>query len=147
VHPTAMTVQRLEAARPALLGLQAALLDAERRERERVRGTMARGTWYAAVLEDETLAWLRPISQLVAGLDDAMAEAVRTETPLPAARIEDFARRARACVTPGPRYLELLQAHPEVILAHRDAVRALAPPPSGSGSADRSDSGDHGNRT
>ena len=120
-----MTVQCLEAARPALLGLHAALLDAERIERERVRGTMPRGAWYAAVLEDEALAWLRPLSQLVSGLEEAMAEAVRTETPMEAAAIEDFARRARACLTPGPRYLELLQAHPEVILAHRDAVRAL----------------------
>jgi hypothetical protein len=139
-----MTVQSLEAARPALLGLQAALLDAERRERERVRGTMPCGTWYAAVLEDESLAWLRPISQLVAGLDEAMAEAVRTETPLPGALLEDFARRARACVTPGPRYLELLQGHPDVILAHRDAVRALGPPPPEH--AERGDRGDRGDR-
>jgi hypothetical protein len=120
-----MTVQILEAARPALLGLQAALLAAERRERERGRGAMPRGVWYATVLEDETLAWLRPIGQLVAGLDQAMADAVRTEVPLTRAEIEEIARRARACVTPGPRYLELLQAYPEVIFAHRDAVRAL----------------------
>ncbi len=128
-----MTVQHLEAARPALLGLHAALLAAERVERERVRGAMPVGAWYATVIEDETLAWLRPIAQIVAGLDEAMAEAIRTETPLSAAAIEEFARRARACVRPGPRYLELLQDSPEVILAHRDAVRALAPTPGAGG--------------
>jgi hypothetical protein len=124
-----MTVQHLEAARPALLGLHAALLDAERIERERVRGTLPRGLWLAAVLEDESLAWLRPLGRLVAGLDEAMAEAVRTEVPLSGAALEDFARRARSCVTPGPRYLELLQGHPDVVLAHRDAVRALKSAP------------------
>src|SRR5262245_61575607 len=120
-----MTLQSLEAARPALLGLHAALLAAERRERERVFGTMPRGAWLAAVLEDGTLAWLRPLGQLVAGLDEAMAEAVRAEKPLTGAEIDDFVRRARACVKPGPRYLELLQIDPNVVIAHRDAVCAL----------------------
>ena len=122
-----MTIQHLEAARPALLGLHAALLAAERAERERIHGTMTSGAWFNTVLEDEALAWLRPLGQLVAGLDEAMAEAVRNETPLTPAQLAEFARRARACVTPGPRYLELLQDSPDVILAHRDAVRALAP--------------------
>ena len=120
-----MNLRSLEAARPALLGLHAALLAAERRERERVFGTMPRGAWLAAVLEDGTLAWLRPLAQLVAGLDEAMAEAVRTETPLTDAQVDEFARRARACVKPGPRYLELLQLDPNVVIAHRDAVSAL----------------------
>jgi len=124
---TAPTVPQLEAARPALLGLHATLLDAERIERERVRGRMPRGVWYAAVLEDESLAWLRPLGQLVAGFDEALAEAVRTEVPLTREALAAFAGQARACVTPGPRYLELLQGHPDVVLAHRDAVKALAP--------------------
>lgn len=122
-----MTVQHLESARPALLGLHAALLRAERHERERVVGPLPLGTWYAAVLEDESLAWLRPLGQLVARLDEAMAEAVRTEAPIAPAALAEFAREARRCVTPGPRYLELLQDHPDVVLAHRDAVRALPP--------------------
>lgn len=124
---TAPTVPELEAARPALLGLHAALLDAERIERERVRGRMPRGVWYAAVLEDESLAWLRPLGRLVAGFDEALAEAVRTEVPVTREALAAFAGQARACVTPGPRYLELLQGHPDVVLAHRDAVKALAP--------------------
>ena len=121
-----MTLRDLEAARPALLRLHAALLAAERVERERVAGSIPRGAWLNAVLEDRTLAWLRPLCRVVVGLDEAMAEAVRTETPLTAAEVDGFARRARACVRPGRRYLELLQGHPEVIFAHRDAVRALA---------------------
>lgn len=127
---TSLTLARLEAARPALLALHAALLAAERRERERVGGAISGGAWLHAVLEDETLAWLRPMSRLVADLDDAMAEAVRLEEPLTVADLAAFERRARACVTPGERYLELLQVSPEVVLAHRDAVRAL-PAPSG----------------
>jgi hypothetical protein len=79
------------------------------------------------VLEDESLAWLRPFGRFVAGLDAAMAEAVRTETPLTADELAAFARQAAACLAPGPRYLELLQADPDVIFAHRDARRAMAP--------------------
>ena len=119
-------LQLLEAARPAFLGLHATLLQAERRERERVSGPLPRGAWYAAVLEDEALAWLRPFGRFVAGLDAAMAEAVRTETPLTDEETAAFVRQARACLVPGPRYLELLQAYPDVIIAHRDARRALA---------------------
>ena len=122
-----MTVQSLEAARPALLALQATLLQAERRERERMLGRMALGTWYAAILEDPTLAWLRPLGQLVADLDAAMDEAVKSETPLTPQALEDFAAQARACLVPGPRYLELLQEYPDVVFAHRDAIRALPP--------------------
>jgi hypothetical protein len=120
-------VTLLEAARPAFLGLHATLLQAERRERERLHGTLPRGAWYNAVLEDESLAWLRPFGQFVAGLDAAMAEAVRTEVPLTPDELAGFVRQARACLVPGPRYLELLQAYPEVIIAHRDARRTLEP--------------------
>jgi hypothetical protein len=122
-----MTVQSLEAARPALLALQATLLQAERRERERMLGRMTLGTWYAAILEDPTLAWLRPLGQLVADLDAAMDEAVKSETPLTPQALEAFAAQARACLVPGVRYLELLQEYPDVVFAHRDAVRALPP--------------------
>jgi hypothetical protein len=134
---TPTTLARLEAARPALLALHAALLAAERRERERVGGTMTGGAWLAVVLEDEALAWLRPMSRLVAELDAAMAEAVRLEIPLGPDELAAFERRARACLTPGARYLELLQESPEVVLAHRDAVRALPPPAGDAGPAHR----------
>ncbi len=120
-----MTLQTLEAARPALLTLQAILLQAERRERERLYGRMALGSWYAAVLEDPSLAWLRPLGQLVADIDAAMDDAVRHETPLTPQAIEAFVMQARACLVPGPRYLQLLQEYPDVVFAHRDAVRAL----------------------
>ncbi len=123
-----MTIQSLEAARPALLALQATLLQAERRERERVLGRMALGTWYSAILEDPGLAWLRPLGQLVADLDAAMDDAVRHESPLTPEAIAAFAAQARACLVPGTRYLELLQEYPDVVFAHRDAVRALPPP-------------------
>ena len=120
-----MTLQTLEAARPALLTLQATLLQAERRERERMSGRMPLGAWYAAVLEDPTLAWLRPLGQLVADLDAAMDDAVRHETPLTPEAIERFLAQARACLVPGARYPQLLQEYPDVVFAHRDAVRAL----------------------
>jgi hypothetical protein len=122
-----MTIQSLEAARPALLALQATLLQVERRERERMLGRIPPGAWYAAILEDPSLAWLRPLGQLVSDLDAAMDEAVKSETPLTPQAVDAFVARARACLVPGPRYLELLQDYPDVVIAHRDAVRALPP--------------------
>lgn len=120
-----MSLTAFEAARPALLGLHSALLAAERRDRERVAGAIPVGAWYQIVLEDESLEWLREIGRVVARFDEAQAEAIRTETPIPPRALAEFIRQAHACVTPGPRYLELLQDHPDVVLAHRDAVRAL----------------------
>ena len=126
-----MNAQTLESVRPSLIQLLTALLDAERIEREKAQGRLPAGAWLAIVLDDETLAWLRPLSRLIAGLDHAMAEAVKNEAPLAPEAVLEFVSEARRFLTPGPRYLDLLQAHPTVVLAHRDAVKSLPPLPGG----------------
>jgi hypothetical protein len=118
---------RLEVLRPALLRLHGTLLRAERRERERNLGPIPNQVWFGAALGDPALAWLRPASKLVTAIDEAQALQRRTgEAPAPEV-VKDWLAAARAFVTPGPRYLELLQEDPDVVLAHRDVVRALPP--------------------
>jgi len=117
----------IELLRPALLRLHGILLLAERRERERHLGPIPNQVWFGAALGDPELAWLRPASKLVSAIDEAQAVQRRTgETPSPEV-VAGWLAAAREFVTPGPRYLELLQEDPDVVLAHRDVVRALPP--------------------
>jgi len=117
----------LEVLRPALLRLHGTLLQAERKERERNLGPISNQAWFGAALGDPDLAWLRPALKLVSAIDEAQAVQRRTgETPAPEV-VTGWLAAARAFVTPGPRYLELLQEDPDVVLAHGDVVRALPP--------------------
>jgi hypothetical protein len=111
--------------RTTLLTLHRELLDAQRISAERFDGRMSAGEVLQAAADDLRFDWLRTISQLIAELDDAVA----SEDP---ARIEAAADRARALVAPpdpdtafGMKYLQALQDHPAVVLAHRDVVAAL----------------------
>ena len=106
----------LELLRPALLRLHGTLLQAERKERERNLGPISNQAWFGAALGDPALAWLRPALQLVSAIDEAQAVQRRTgETPAPEV-VTGWLAAARAFVTPGPRYLELLQEDPDVQL-------------------------------
>ena len=117
----------LASLRPALLRLHATLLEAERREREELTGPIPTGAWFGAALEDPDLAWLRPAARLVSAMDHAEAEARKSGVAPDVSVVRGWLDAVRAFTIPGPRYLELLQRDPDVILAHRDVVRALPP--------------------
>jgi predicted GNAT family acetyltransferase len=117
----------LELLRPALLRLHGLLLQAERRERERLVGPISNQVWFGAALADPELAWLRAASRLVSAIDEGEAQARRTGESPSAETIRGWLAEARAFTTPGPRYLAFLQSDPEVVLAHRDVVCALPP--------------------
>jgi len=112
----------------ALLRLHKALLDDERVSYERVHGRIpSNGAFLQLVLDDAWFAWLRPLSQLTAKLDELSGE---DET---SARTEIIAllTSARTLLTPtaegegfGNQYYDALQREPDVVLAHA-AVTAL----------------------
>jgi hypothetical protein len=113
------------AARAALLELHRHLLHAQRRHVERFDGRMSASEFLQAAAEDLRFSWLTEISGLIGALDQA-----RTDDDPAAA--EATLDRARALLCPpdadtafGRLYLQALQDHPEVVFAHRDAVRAL----------------------
>ena len=111
-----------------LLRLHKALLDDERVAYERVHGRIpSNGAFLQLVLNDAWFAWLRPLSQLIARLDElsesddpasreaipALLVSVRTLL-IPREEGEGFSRQ----------YHDALQRSPDVVLEHA-AVRAL----------------------
>ncbi|MEQ1845323.1 MAG: hypothetical protein ABL983_07060 [Nitrospira sp.] len=111
-----------------LLCLHKALLDDERVSYERVHGRIpSNGAFLQLALNDAWFAWLRPLSQLIAKLDELSesddASSREAIPPLlvsvqmllmPTEEGEGFSRQ----------YHDALQRSPDVVLAHA-AVRAL----------------------
>ena len=115
----------------ALLRLHKALLDDERVSYERVHGRIpSNGAFLQLALGDPWFAWLRPLSQLMAKLDELGEEEAA------AAEITSVMASVRTLLTPaeqgegfGRQYYDALQRGPDVVLAHA-AVRALLRQPS-----------------
>jgi hypothetical protein len=114
------------AVRSALLELHRRLLAAQRLEAERLGGRMSAGELLQAAADDLRFSWLKELSELIAGLDQARADDA-------AAASAALVARARSLLAPpdpetafGARYLRALQEHPDVVLAHRDVTAALA---------------------
>ena len=112
----------------ALVRLHKALLDAERVSYERVHGRIeTNGAFFQLVLGDAWFAWLRPLSQLMAKIDE-LSEEKEESDQLEATRLIDS---VRTMLTPseegngfGRHYYDALQREPDVVLAHA-AVRGL----------------------
>ena len=88
-------MKSLEKLRSPLLEVHRTLLEAERAEYERSHGKVSPAQFLQALIDDPQFAWLKPLTTLVASLDEVLADA-------------DFQKR----------YLEALQRHPEVAVAH-----------------------------
>jgi hypothetical protein len=112
----------------ALLRLHKALLDDERVSYERVHGRIAsNGEFLQLVLGDAWFTWLRPLSQLMARLDELGEEDESPDGPDTATLIASV----QTLLTPseegtgfGKHYYDALQRKPDVVLAHA-AVKAL----------------------
>jgi hypothetical protein len=121
----------LQPLRRALLELHRALLDAARFAVERERGErLQAGELLRALLNDARWAWLRPLGGLVAAIDGAIFLAAKGEVTLGEPELRAYAAETRRLVggsSPllGERYLELVQASPDVTLAVGAVRRAL----------------------
>ena len=112
----------------SLLRLHKALLDDERVSYERVHGRIpSNGAFLQLVLGDAWFAWLRPLSQLMATIDELGEKGESPNRPDIATSIASL----RTLLIPseegegfGRQYHDALQRVPEVVLAHA-AVRAL----------------------
>ena len=112
----------------ALLRLHKALLDDERVSYERVRGRIpSNGAFLQLVLGDAWFAWLRPLSQLMATLDELGEEDKSPDGQDTVTLVASI----RTLLTPteegegfGRQYHDALQREPDVMLAHA-AVKAL----------------------
>ena len=133
VGDTTGIAEDLAALRPHLLDLHRRLLEAERVDLERYGGRLTGAEFLQIASQSFRLAWLRPLSELIAAIDEAL-DADGTE---PAAETpEALVARVRALVAPpdagtpfGRRYLAMLQVSPGVVMAHSGLVGALPPEP------------------
>ena len=129
VGDTTGIAEDLAALRPHLLDLHRRLLEAERVDLERYGGRLTGAEFLQIASQSFRLAWLRPLSELIAAIDEAL-DADGTE---PAAETpEALVARVRALVAPpdagtpfGRRYLALLQVSPDVVMAHGALVQTL----------------------
>ncbi|HEU4563150.1 MAG TPA: hypothetical protein VFS05_00820 [Gemmatimonadaceae bacterium] len=80
--------------RRILLRLHKSLIDSERAEIERARGRMTSGAFLQMLINDEALAWLRPFSELIVQMDEALA----ADEPVAAADARAFIQSARALI-------------------------------------------------
>jgi hypothetical protein len=114
------------APRHALLELHRTLLESQRVQAERIGGRMSATELLQAATEDLRFSWLQALSGQITALDIAHHE----EDAGAAAAALDAIRVLIAPpdeTTPfGRRYLRALQDDPAVVMAHRDAVAALA---------------------
>lgn len=121
-----MKASEFKLAREALLELHRTLLDAERRDYERVHGRLSDGQFLEAMVKDPYLSWLGALTTMIVALDE-IEDRARSQGPSsewlagirellnPAAGVGEFSRRYHAS----------LQRNPEVVVAHGAVMRAL----------------------
>jgi hypothetical protein len=88
-------MKTLENLRKPLLEVHRSLLEAARSEYERTHGRTSPADFLQALINDPQLAWIKPLTTLVASLDELLGDA-------------EFQKR----------YLEALQREPQVAVAH-----------------------------
>jgi len=113
---------------PALLRLHKALLDDERVAYERVHGRIpSNGAFLQLALNDAWFAWLRPLSQLIARLDELSESddaASRKTIPALLVSVQTLLMPTEEGEGFGRQYHDALQRSPDVVLAHA-GVRTL----------------------
>ena len=114
--------------REALLRLHKTLLDWERSGYERIHGRQTSHGLLNALLNDPQFAWLRPISQLIVGIDELLGD----KTPPMRNDVEAVVSQVKVLTSPNAegniyerRYDTVLQEHPDAVFAHRDVLSLL----------------------
>jgi len=112
--------------RQVLLHLHKTLIDWQRAAYEQDHGPMTGTQLLHIIFNDEAFAWLRPMSGLIVGIDEALAA-----KPPASPAMAPLVAQARGLASPvqgsaySARYHAALQALPDAVLAHRDLVTLL----------------------
>lgn len=118
--------RQLKEFRDALAELHKALIDSERVEYERVFGTIpSPGAFLQLLTQDPWFAWLRPLSEFIASLDETLDE----DEPVTPKTVTNLLTHARTLLKPreegdgfDKHYYDALQRDPNVIVAHGKVV-------------------------
>jgi hypothetical protein len=111
---------RLRELSTRLLALHKLLLDRERQDYEGRHGAPAPGELLRLLLQDEQFAWLRPLSRLVAQLDD-LVDSDGPVLPEHTRRVYGEVHRLLSSGDRGAfqdRYRDALQESADVVMAH-----------------------------
>jgi hypothetical protein len=125
-----MNPPTLAAVRDAVLAVHRALLETERLAWERMNGRVAGNLEVLRLaIEDPWFAWLRPLTALIAAMDEALQD----QGPEGEARIAPILTEAATLLHPDAdgsdfqqRYDEFVQRAPDVAVAHGRLMRVLA---------------------
>jgi hypothetical protein len=128
--PSDFPFQRLREVRAALLRLHKALLDSERIVYEQLHGRIqSKGEFFQLVIGDEWFSWLRPFSQFIVQIDEALS----AKEPITLHRASELLNEARSLVSPSEngttreqRYYQAIQRDPDIALMYAEISRLLA---------------------
>jgi hypothetical protein len=121
---------RLDDLRPLsrrLTALHAALLDLERSVYEQTNGPTKPAELLRLLLADPRFAWLRPLSAIIAQIDEALDPREPT-ADIDVNGLFDAAQRLLRSGDSGvfqTKYRDALQRSPDVVMAHADVVKLL----------------------
>lgn len=121
---------RLADVRRALLRLHKALIDSERAVYEARHGALNSAEFLGALLQEEFFQWMRPFSQLIAAMDEAMFG----DEPVTVQGARDYVAQAHALVAEPAdggapetaRYAQVRDRDPAVLFAHTELLRRVA---------------------
>ena len=121
--------QPLQELRDALLDLHKALIDSERVVYETKVGPIkSPHHFFQLVSSDPWFAWLRPVSQLIVAMD----EALDADEPLTSDSVDMLMNESVFLLLPaerggefGERYMAALQRDPGVVLAHAKVAKRI----------------------
>ncbi|HUI50371.1 MAG TPA: hypothetical protein VLX60_01240 [Terriglobales bacterium] len=118
--------QKLVALRQALLRLHKTLLEMERRDYEKVHGTVSAGELFRLVVDNPQFAWLHNISEFVVRIDETLA-GDENVTEADAHAPISLARKLFAPTETGDgfqkQYFDAIQRDPAVVMEHAELVR------------------------
>jgi hypothetical protein len=110
-----------------LMVLHAALLDLERSAYEETHGPTKPAELLRLLLDDPRFAWLRPLSAIIAQIDEALDPREPT-ADVDVNGLFDAAQRLLRSGDSGvfpTKYRDALQRSPDVVMAHADVVKLL----------------------
>jgi hypothetical protein len=114
-----------------LLRLHAALLERARQAYEHRHGSVAPRDLLPLVINDQHFAWLRPLSGMIAGIDEVVdaEEVARDDVERLFRQVQRLLRSDDSDPAFHRRYRDALQESPDVVMRHADVVKLLATPP------------------
>ena len=130
-----MTTNDLKALSARLVALHAALVDYQRQDYEEAHGPTKPAELLRLLIADAHFAWLRPLSRVIAEIDEALdpRAAANAADGTPGVDVGRFFQATERLLRSGEigafeiKYREALQRSPELIMAHANVVKILAP--------------------